>query len=909
MDPVTVGAVLLAVATGVSEALGGQLWAGVVSLVRRPLHGRREPAEELPMAGSGESELAALKGSPGDQAKAVALAEVLLARAGGDPGFERALQEWWVRAEPIREKLGNVTNTVSGGNQYGPVLQGRDFTGLTFGAAPPPPARPKEPEAGLVTGESAGEVTNSVSGGNQYGPVLQAREIVNPTFVTNQTPAAPMALAQLPPLAVGFTGRDSELAQVAAVLDPAGGVGAVVVSAVAGLAGVGKTALAIHAAHAALSSGWFPGGVLFIDLHGYDDSPVQPGQALDGLLRALGVPGEHIPDGAEQRAGLYRSALAQVTGPVLVIADNASAEAQVRPLIPGPGPHRVIITSRHTLAGLGARLLDVTVLDQAAAVNLLDKVVRAGRPDDDRIRGVPAAAGRMAGGCCGLSLAPQITAALLAADPALTAAELAAEMADEVRRLQALRYDDGSGVSALSVAAAFELSYRQLEDDAARMFRLLPADPGPDVSTGAAAELAGWPASRARAAIGRLTRAHLVEPGGARGRWRMHDLLRLYAGQVPGNDPGEREQAVDRLLAWYLQQADAADKHLWALAGTPVPAEFADRDDALAWLDAQRPNLIAAVTMAADTGRNQEAMDLPLTLSTYLDWRRRFDDWLTVLAVSRDSARQLNRRDSEAAALNNLGLALWAVRRFEEAISAHQDAAAIFLQTGDRHSEGRVLNNLGTALRAVRRFEEAISAHEDAAAIFRETGDQYREGRVLSNLGVALREVRRFEEAISAHEDAAAIFRETGDRHSEGQALNNLGTALREVRRFEEAISAHEDAVAIFRETGDRHSEGQALNNLGLALQKVRRFDEAISACQGAAAIFRQAGDRHSEGAALNNLAAVLWEMRRFDEAISAHQGAAAIFRETGDLYSEEIAIRNVERDRAAQTAEIADQT
>jgi hypothetical protein len=149
MDPVTVGAVLVAVATGVSEALGGQLWAGVVSLVRRPLRGRGKPAGELSAAGSGEAELAAFQGAPGDQAKAVALAEVLLARAGVDPAFERALEEWWEQAAPIWEKTGNVTNTISGGVQHGPVLQGRDFTGLTFGAAPPAPSvRPGDPGAG-----------------------------------------------------------------------------------------------------------------------------------------------------------------------------------------------------------------------------------------------------------------------------------------------------------------------------------------------------------------------------------------------------------------------------------------------------------------------------------------------------------------------------------------------------------------------------------------------------------------------------------------------------------------------------------------------------------------------------------------------------------------------------------------
>ena len=218
-----------------------------------------------------------------------------------------------------------------------------------------------------MAGDGGGNTRNTIGGGTQYGPVLQGRDFSNLTFVTNQAAAAPVARAQLPALVAGFTGREAELAQLAELLDPARDAGTVVVSAVAGLAGVGKTALAIRAGHAAQGAGWFPGGVLFIDLHGYDDGMVQPGQALDSLLRALGVPGEYIPPGAEERAGLYRSVLAQIAEPVLVIADNASSEAQVRLLLPGRGPHRVLVTSRHTLAGLGARLLDVTVLDDMAA--------------------------------------------------------------------------------------------------------------------------------------------------------------------------------------------------------------------------------------------------------------------------------------------------------------------------------------------------------------------------------------------------------------------------------------------------------------------------------------------------------------------------------------------------------------
>ncbi len=652
-----------------------------------------------------------------------------------------------------------------------------------------------------------GQTRSTISGGTQ-GTVLQGRDFRGVHIGDLvQVAAAPTALAQLPALVTGFTGRGAELAQITALLDPARDAGAVVVSAVAGLAGVGKTALAVQAGHAASQAGWFPGGVVFLDLHGYDDAPIEPGQALDALLRALGVPAEHIPPGAEQRAGLYRSVLAQFSDPVLIIADNASSEAQVRLLLPGPGAHRVVVTSRHTLAGLGARLLDVAVLDEQTGVTLLDVALQAARPGDDRIDADREGAVRVTGICGGLPLALQITAALLKADPSRTISEMADELADEVQRLEALHYEDGSGTSALSVAAAFELSYRRLDDVAARVFRLLPVNPGPDVSTAATAVLADLPVGDARRAIGHLVRAHLAEAAaGATGRWRMHDLLRLYARQLSDAhaDADEQEQARDRLLRYCLDTAGAADAHLRALPGMPVPTAFTGRDSALAWLDAERTSLVAAVTMAASTGRDQIAMRLPLILSEYLAWRRRFDDLLSTTMVSRDAARRLHDWGTEAQALTNLGSALREVRRFEEAIAALQAAAVIFRETGDRHGEGIALNNLGTALREVRRFEEAIAALQAAAVIYRETGDRYREGNALGNLGNALQEVRRFEEAIAAHQDAAAIFRETGDRHREGLVLGNLGTALREVRRFEEAIAAQQAAAVIFRETGDR---------------------------------------------------------------------------------------------------------
>jgi tetratricopeptide (TPR) repeat protein len=749
-----------------------------------------------------------------------------------------------------------------------------------------------------MTRDEAAGTGNTIGGGNFYAPVLQGRDIQ----ATFQLPAAaPTALAQLPPEMAAFTGRDDELAVLAGLLDPGGADGPVLVSAVAGLAGVGKTTLAIAAGHTAIQRGWFPGGVLFIDLHGYDQAPVEPARALDALLRALGVPAEHIPPGTEERAGLYRSVLAQAAGPVLVIADNASSEAQVRPLLPGGGPHAVLVTSRHTLAGLRARLVDVTVLDQEASMALLDAALRVARPGDDRISADPTAARRLARICGGLPLALQITAALLTADPALTASELANDLAAESARLDQLAYDDGSKTGAPSVTAAFEFSYSKLNDIAARVFRLLPVNPGPDISTAAAAVLADVSAREVRVILGALARAHLAETApGTTDRWRMHDLVRLYAQQLSDThaQTDRREEARDRLLGYYLDMAHAAHDHLRALPGVAVPDEFTGRGNALVWLDAERASLETAVTMAAETGQDQTAVDLSLALSEYLAWRRRFDDWIAITTIGLNAARRLGDRNREGRALNNLGLALHETRRFEEAITAFQDAAPIFQEARDRHTEGRTLNNLGVALRDVGRFDEAITAHQDALAIFRETADRHREGGALHNLGLALREVDRFDEAITAHQDALAIYRETGDRHGEGGALQSLGNALQQVQRSKDAIRADQDALAIYRETGDRHGEGTTLHNLGVSLLKTRRLKEAVTAFRDAAAIYQESNDRHGEGRVLNDLGLALREVGRFGEAITAFQDAAAILGETGDEHRQRIALDNLKAAR-----------
>jgi hypothetical protein len=403
---------------------------------------------------------------------------------------------------------------------------------------------------------------NTVSGGEQHGPVLQAQNIAAVNVLTTVNPhATPSAPAQLPPLIATFTGRDEELVLMTRLLDPNGAANAVVVSAVAGLAGVGKTSIAVQAGHVASGKGWFSGGVLFIDLHGYDQLPMSATEALDILLRALEVPDEDVPATIDERAALYRSKLAGISKPVLVIADNASSEAQVRPLLPGAGPHRVIITSRHTLAGLNARLLDVTVLDKESGKALLNTALTVARPGDNRISGDPVGAARLVAICGGLPLALHIAGAILKSAPALSADELADEL-EESRGVAALRYDDdGHSRNALSVEAAFDLSYHRLDEVSARVFRLISISPSDDVSTEAAAILANMSPGPTRKVLRDLAKAHLIEGAvGTGDRWRMHDLVRLYAQRLSEDnaEADDREQAVRRLIQYGEGQLDSA---------------------------------------------------------------------------------------------------------------------------------------------------------------------------------------------------------------------------------------------------------------------------------------------------------------------------------------------------------------
>ncbi|GFN09921.1 hypothetical protein Smic_84770 [Streptomyces microflavus] len=709
------------------------------------------------------------------------------------------------------------------------------------------------------------------------------------TYVQQYAPV-PTALDALPPPPVGFTGREDDLAYILGVLDPDRADEGPAVAVLSGWGGVGKTTLAYATGHAAQRRGWFS-GVLLVDLHGYDSQPAQAEEALEALLRSLGVPHEHLPPPGAGREALYRSQLnaRQEKGQrLLVVADNASAIAQVQPLVP-PGHHGMLVTSRHRLTGLG-RMRTVNRLQPDDAVALLEAALKNNNPDDPRVGEDKEAADRLASACGYLPLALQITAALLAQDPGQPLSERADALGGTESVLDGL--DDGER----SLRTMFDQSLERLTPQEQDLFRLLALNPGPNISTPAAAVLADQPQSATERLLARLAASHLIERTPAvRGRWQMHDLLRAYAHEQAtaamdrGRTPRRRyDQAHDRLIHHYIQHAQAASTHLDP-PGSPVPARFTDRDQALEWFDAERENLIATAHTTP-----QAALDLSSALGSYLKWRRHLQDHVVVNALALDACTKLNDTRNKATVWNNLGGALLEFRRFEDAVHALETARDLYQQTGNTQREATAWNNLGGALQELRRFDDALHALETARDLYQQTGDTNGVADAWNNLGTALQDLRRFDDALHALETARDLHQQTGNTHGEAGAWNNLGNAYGDLRRFDDALHALETARDLHQQTGNAHGEATAWNDLGNALAGLRRFDDALHALETARDLHQRNGNTHGEATAWNNLGNTYQELRRFDDALHAHQTARCLDQQTGDTHGEAIAWNNL---------------
>ncbi|WP_158840909.1 tetratricopeptide repeat protein [Saccharothrix deserti] len=724
-------------------------------------------------------------------------------------------------------------------------------------------------DEGDVDTAGSGTTYNEISG-TVFGPVLQVGRIDTLNLVQ---PAAPVTPASLP-VDEGFVGRAAELAVLREFLAPGGEQSAL---AVVGLAGVGKSALVIRAAHVAVGAGWFPGGVLFVDAQGYnDDQRLEANDALASLLRALGVAGDAIPPGQGEREALYRSQLA-ARPPVLVVVDNASSADQVLPLRPAGQAHRLVLTSRDNLPVPRARRIELDVLAAAEAVEVLDDALRSVDPADDRITAHPDAAGVLAESCGFLPLALRILAEVVADRRGEDLTRFAESIAAAHDRLGELAYDDS-----VNVRTAFNASYGRLPADQARMFRLAALHPGRTITVETAAALGGITPADARELLIRLRRAHLLQTGVVADEYRFHDLLRIYAAErcAAVGDEATRQAAERALVGHYVSHVKGVHSHL-----DPSAAHrevFPDRLAALQWFDGELHNLLPVLESAAHNGWHAEVRDAGEAAFRYFNLRRSAE-WVPVDLLALASARALGDRIGEGRILNGLGSAHHRLRRFDEALRHFQAALALFREVGSVRDEAHSLNNIASTYASTGRVTEAIRHMGDSAAAYRSAGDADGEARCLANLGKIHSDRGEHAPAVTFYQRALELRREVGDRDGEGDCLNGLGIEYDALGRVDDAEAHHLAALAVYRTTGNRHAEGQALNNLGMIAAKKGRLAEALEYHRQSLAISQETGNAHGEGLTLYNVGLTYWSLGRNEEAVEHLRRAAERLEEAND--------------------------
>jgi tetratricopeptide (TPR) repeat protein/transcriptional regulator with XRE-family HTH domain len=699
---------------------------------------------------------------------------------------------------------------------------------------------------------------------------------------------------QLPAAVSHFTGRTAELDFLSSMLDDASGARTVVISALAGAAGVGKTATAVHWAH--LVAGRFPDGQLYANLRGYDvGEPVLPADALAGFLHTLGVQGHEIPDGIEDRARLYRSRLAGRR--VLVLLDNARDAEQVRPLLPGDPSSIAVVTSRDMLAGLvaadGARRLDLDVLPPTDAVELLRSLIGPRAADE------PDATVTLAGLCARLPLALRITAELAAARHTTPLAGLVTEL--EANRLDYLDVGDDRA----DVRAVFSWSYRQLPGDVAQAFALIGLHPGEDLEVYAAAALTGTRPGQARKVLGRLHRASLVQAAGS-GRYGLHDLLRAYAReQAAARDTdGESRQALTRLFDYYLAAAAAAMNILFpaeanrrpritptdaVVPGMPGPA------DAREWLDAERANLTAVVAHCAGHGWPHHANGLAGTLFRYLMTGGHLPEAHAIYSHAVQAARKSGDLAAEADALNGLGGIGIVKGHFPGAAGHYRMALERYRGCGDRAGQAQVLRNLGITEIQLSNPPSAADYFRQAIAAFEDAGDSLSAARALANLAGAETRLGCYDQAAEHLERALPVLREARDELYEAEALERLGELNLDRRQLPEAAAFFEQALVIERRIGHPTGVAEQLRYLGEVSHCQGDHEQAISFLRQALAQFRQAGNQRGEIETLRTLAEVLHGAEQPEAARPELETALRLAAETGNAYQQ----ANVHRDLA----------
>ncbi|GAA3210053.1 ATP-binding protein [Dactylosporangium siamense] len=667
----------------------------------------------------------------------------------------------------------------------------------------------------------------------------------------------------LPPDLAAFTGRDAELDLLRAAVRE----GAARPVVITGMAGVGKTRLAVHAAH-----GLSFDRVLFVDLRGFHPDagqpPAEPGAVLDGFLRLLGVPGQQVPHDLPARSAAFREHLAGTR--TLLILDNAAGADQVRALLPGDGIP-VLITSRRRLAVPGATRMTLEVFTAAEALTFLTATAPHVPAGAD-----PGAAARVAHRCGRLPLALGLVAAHIRAKPGWTLTDHADRLDERHER----RHLDGG------VQVALDLSYRDLPADRQRLLRLVAAQPGQDVDAHAAAALAGTDPVAAHDRLRELCRDHLLQEA-APGRYTMHDLIRAYAANRSGDDdsPADRRAALTRLFDYYLaaaaramevrHPAEAHRRPHVPPPGAALPA-LDDPATALTWLDIERPGLVAVAGHTAAHGWPGHTVRLAAVLYRYLTGGH-LGDALVVHGHARDAARRAGDVAGHALALTNLGVTHLAVGRPGPAADLLREALDLFQDVADPVGQARALTNLGVIDTEFGRYTSAVDGYEQAIALFRRAGDGTGEAHVLGNLGELEARLGRAEAATAHHDRALALFRQAGDDTGEAWVLSILGEA--EVRRGDHGPArAHlQQALMLYRQLANRLGEAWVTDSLGALHHHLGRPAEAMEHHRRALEVFRETGDRDGEASALIGLGEAAQALGRPSEAVTFHAAALGI--------------------------------
>ncbi|HEV2638516.1 MAG TPA: tetratricopeptide repeat protein [Actinocrinis sp.] len=653
----------------------------------------------------------------------------------------------------------------------------------------------------------------------------------------------PVLPRQLPCAPRHFVGRTAALRELAEVIARRTGThDGPTLLALDGIAGIGKTSLAIRWAHQVARH--FPDGQLYINLRGFDpsDAPMTPLEAVRGFLSAFRVPPEEIPADLDAQSALYRSVLSDRR--ILLVLDNARDAEQVRPLLPGSASCLTIVTSRSRLTGLaaveGAHLLPLPLLSDGEAYQLLTSHIGAAQ-----IEAQKNAVSELIARCAGLPLALSIIGARSAARPSFPLAAIADELRETATLMNAL--SSGAGDAIADVRTVFSWSYRYLSPEAARLFRLLGTHPGPDISAPAAASMAGIPADETRRALRELTQASLLDEH-APGRFTFHDLLRAYAVELAGrlDSDAERHDATHRMLDHYLHTATSAMLHM-APAQAPLPLaepragvlpeQLPSYHSALQWFDAERPTLLSTVERAPRAGFDVHTWQLACAIATFLDRRTHWHNWLAVERTALAAAQRLGDLYGQARTRHDLSRACIRFSLHNEAREHLDLALALYQKLDDPIGRAHVHLDLARSFDCVRAYEEALTHATHALRLFGQCGRRAGQADALNFTGAHLARLGSPRLGLTHCEQALELFRGLGHAYGQAESWDNLGSVHRQLNHPLLAMDCYRHAVDLFGELGDRHNQASALTHLGEVQRASGNADSAHTAWERALTI------------------------------------------------------------------------